>query len=118
MSRRVRIPSVGELQTIKDHGLHQALVGDLIDDVRNALEALDRGLQEDEISLETIVETLAGLLPAQPRIRKIVEEVAELGGSTITAERDVYLALAKWIVDNQIGRGFDWEASTPPERRG
>lgn len=117
MSRRVRIPGVGELEAIKDHGLHQALVGDLLDDVRNALVALDHALQEDEVSLETVIETLAGLLPAQPGIRKITQEVTELGGSTIEVERDLYVALAKWIVDNQIGRGFDWEASTSPERR-
>jgi hypothetical protein len=117
MSRRVRLPSVGELQTIKDHGLHQALVDDLVDDVKNALAALDHGLQEDEVSLETVIETLAGLLPAQPGIRELAVEVAGLGGSVINNERDVYLALSKWIVDNQIGKGFDWEASRPPERR-
>jgi hypothetical protein len=117
MTRRVRIPSVKELAAIKDHGLHQALVGDLIDEVQNALQALDRGLPADEVSLETVTEALAGLLPAQPGIQKIVAEVAVIGASTLEDEAGVYLALARWIVDNQIGRGFTWEASTPPERR-
>ena len=117
MTRRVRIPSVEELAAIKDHGLHQALVGDLSEEIQNALEALDRGLPAEEVSLETVTEALAGLLPAQPGIRKTVAEVAALGGSTLDDEAGVYLALARWIVDNQIGRGFKWEASTPPERR-
>ncbi len=116
MTRRVRIPSDGELKAIKDHGLHQALISDLLPDVENALKALDRALQEDEVSLGTVTSTLAGLLPAQPGVRKLVREVAELGGSALD-EAGLYAALANWIVDNQIGKGFDWEASTPPERR-
>lgn len=116
MTRRVRIPSEGELRAIKDHGLHQALVGDLRPDVENALEALNQGLQEVEVSLDTVTGTLAGLLPAQPGIRAVAQEVAELGGSALD-ENGLYLALAKWIVDNQIGKGFEWEASVSPERR-
>jgi hypothetical protein len=116
MTRRVRIPSSGELKAIKDNGLHQALVADLRADVENALTALDRAIQEDEVSLDTVTSTLAGLLPAQPGVRALVREVAELGGSALD-EDGLYAALANWIVDNQIGKGFVWEASTKPERR-
>lgn len=116
MTRRVRIPSDGELKAIKDHGLHQALVGDLLGDVENALTALDNALQEDEIPLGIVIDTMAGVLPAQPGIRALVREVAELGGSALD-EDSLYVALANWIVDNQIGKGFEWEARTKPERR-
>lgn len=116
MSRRIRLPSEGELKAIKDHGLHQALVDDLRQDVENALEALNQALQETEVSLDTVVNTLAGLLPAQPDIRAVMQEVAGLGGSALD-EAGLYLAAAKWIVDNQIGRGFEWEATQQPERR-
>lgn len=118
MTRRVRIPSSGELKVIKDHGLHQALVADHLPDVENALTALDSALQEDEVSLDIVTSTLAGLLPAQPGIRKLVQEVEALGESTLgEGEGSLYAALANWIVDNQIGKGFDWDATTPPERR-
>lgn len=117
MIRLVRIPNQEELQMIKDHGLHQALVETLLPDVKNALDALDQALQEDEVSLETVINTLVGLLPAQPALRKVVREVDKLGGSTLGGENGIYVAVAKWIVDNQINKGFDWEASTPPERR-
>lgn len=115
MTRRVRIPSDKELKAIKDHGLHQAVVGDLLNDVENALDALNQAIQGDEVSLDVVIFTLTGLLRAQPSIRAMVSEVAELGGSTLD-EDELYAALAKWTVDNQIGRGFEWEASNRPMR--
>jgi hypothetical protein len=114
---RVRIPTERDLKAINDNNLHQELVGDLAVDVRRALDALVQALSGDSVaSLDVLVEALAGLLKAQAKIREIVIEVVGLGGSALD-DGELYVALARWIVDNQIGRGFEWDPWMLPQRR-
>jgi hypothetical protein len=116
MTKRVRLPSERELKAIQDQDLHLAIVGDLLVEVEVALAALDGALREDIVSLEVVTATLAGLLKAQTGVRTLVVEVVQLGGMSLT-ESETYMAMASWIIDNQIGRGFEWDPPTKPIRR-
>jgi hypothetical protein len=113
--KRVRIPTERDLQAIKDGGLHEVAVGALASEVRRALDALIQALPGNEPSLEVVIETLASLLKAQSGIRKVVLEVVGLGGTPLD-ETEFYVALARWIIDNQVGKGFEWDPWALPQR--
>lgn len=116
MSRKwIRLPAERELKVIKDNGLHEALVSKHAPEVRRALEALVHAIPQETIPLELAVSTLAGLLGAQSGIRRLISEVAALGSSPLD-EREMLDALARWIIDNQIGRGFPWDPGVMPSR--
>ena len=116
MTKRVRLSTERELRVIGDNGLHEALVGVLADDVGRALDALRLAIPGDTVTLELVTDTLAGLLFAQDRIRRLVAEVIALGATPLD-ERQLSVALACWIIDNQIGRGFEWDPWVVPVRR-
>jgi hypothetical protein len=115
---RVRIPTDRDLKAINDNNLHEELVDGLAGDVRRALDALIQALSGNAVgSLEVLVDTLAGLLKAQLGIRTMVIEVVDLGGIALD-ESELYVALSRWIIDNQVGRGFEWDPWEIPRRRG
>jgi hypothetical protein len=115
MTRRVRLPAERELAVIRDNGLHEALISTYAEEVRRALDALIQAIPGETISLDLTVATLAGLLGAQPGVRTLVVEVVALGTSPLDEEQ-LFAALARWIIDNQIGRGFPWDPAAVPTR--
>ncbi len=115
MSKRVRLPSERQLKAIKDNALHEAIVADLADEVARALEALNTAIPGTTLTLDVATSTLSGLLRAQDGVRALVNEVANLGGSALD-EDELLLAMANWIIDNQLGSGFEWDGSIPPAR--
>jgi hypothetical protein len=115
MNIRVRLLTERELSIIADHGLHEALLATHVDEVRRALTALRLGLPSDNVCLDVAVDALSQLLRAQDRIRMLLDEVDALGGSSLSQE-ELLSALARWIIDNQIGRGFLWDPLMAPTR--
>ena len=122
MPRRVRILSDREsaLKVIEDNALDAAMTGSCAEDVRRVLEAYDHAAAPDAlIFLDEAKSGLANLICLQDGIRAIVKDVVALGGTPMTEEA-IYDALALWIIDNQVGRGFTWEATgdvSPPNPR-
>lgn len=116
MTKRVRLPTERELKAIRDNALHQAIVDDLAAEVRRALDALMQAIPGDTVSLEVLASTLARLLRAQDGVRALVVEVVDLGGSSLD-EEELFTAMANWIIDNQVGRGFEWDPWVLPARR-
>jgi hypothetical protein len=117
VNRRVRLPGERELAVIADNGLHEALIARHSEEVRRALDALTGAIPGETISLELLVGTLAGLLGAQPGVRGLCSEVVALGGNVALDEQQLLAALARWVIDNQIGRGFAWDPAVVPARR-
>ncbi len=115
MTRRMRLPTERELKAIKDNGLHEAIVDDLESEIERALGALERAIPSDRPTLDIVIGTLAELLRAQDRIRSLVDEILELGGTRL-GESQIYAAMAVWIIDNQLGGGPEWDPTTPPRR--
>jgi hypothetical protein len=116
VTKRVRLTSARELKAIGDNGLHEAIVGDCAPEVSRALAAFVQAVPGQTITLDVAVGTLARLLSAQDKVRALVVEVAGLGGSALDEEA-LFMAMATWIIDNQIGRGFEWCPSDRPARR-
>ncbi|HSZ14406.1 MAG TPA: hypothetical protein VK790_10275 [Solirubrobacteraceae bacterium] len=115
MSRRIRIPSERQLKVIDDNGLHKALVSDHHDEVRRALEGVAHGVPGGVLHLDLAVSTLAELLRTQHGIRALVTDVVALGAAPMS-EKELFAALSCWIIDNQIGRGFDWDTTVEVRR--
>jgi hypothetical protein len=115
MTKRVRLPTERDLAVIRDNGLHEALVGQHIEDVRRALDALIQAFPGEVVILDLVVMTLARLLRAQDGVRALVLEVVALGSSPLD-EEELFAALACWIIDSQIGQGFSWDPWTLPSR--
>jgi hypothetical protein len=116
MTKRVRLLSDVELEAIKDNALHQAIIGDLAHDVRRALTSLEQSIPGESVTLIVLTSTLAGLLRMQDGVRKTVMEIKALGGTSLD-EDGLFEAIAKWVLDNQIGRGFVWDPGAEIRRR-
>ncbi len=113
MTKRVRLLADVELEAIKDNALHTAILGALADDVRRAPTSLEQSIPGESVSLTDLTTALAGLLRMQDGVRKTVMEIRALGGTSLD-EDGLFEAIAKWVLDNQIGGGFAWNAATEP----
>jgi hypothetical protein len=115
MTKRVRLLTDRELGVIDDNRLHLALVNKCSQEVRRALDGLVEGSPDEEsVTLDVVVSTLAGLLRLQKGVRGLVAEVVALGTSQLN-EEELFAALASWIIDSQIGRGFVWDPTAVPQ---
>ena len=115
MIKRLRLPSERELTAIQDHGLHEALLAKHAAEVRLALDGLESVVLEETITLDIATRALAGLLYTQAGIRGLIARVDALGTSALD-EDELFTALARWVLDNQIGGGFDWDPAIVPAR--
>ena len=109
MSVRVRLVDEPGIKAIQDNGLHEDLIGDLAVARDRALGGLVAGLPPNgSVSLTRCISALAQLLGAQQEVRTRVEEVIALGAEPLDAE-ELLQAMAAWVIDRQIGGGFDYE---------
>lgn len=114
MTKRLRTLTERQLRAIGDNGLHATLCEELGDEVAAALDAFAAAVPGNTVHLDDITVGLAGLLRQQEGIKKLVQEVAALGGTALT-EEDLYQAVAAWIVDNQLGGGLEWDPQRQPK---
>jgi hypothetical protein len=114
MTKRLRILSERQLEAIGKNGLHAILCEELKDEVAAALDAVAAGLTTNTVYLDQIVDLLAGMLLQQEGIKEKIREVSSLGGTGLN-ESELCEAVAVWIVDNQLGGGFDWDPRRRPE---
>lgn len=114
MTKQLRTLTERQLEAIGDNGLHSTLCDELKDEVAAALDAFAAGLPANTVYLEEIRFGLSGMLRQQKGIKKLVQEVAVLGGTGLT-EEDLYEAVTAWIIDNQLGGGLEWDPQQRPQ---